>query len=288
MSTNEAKNGAPDGTRQGGSKSSRGKRGLVERLASVRMLLWVIGVLSGAMALATIVPQRAPADVYHHALGQLIGPLVARSALSDVYGAWWFIGGFALLAMSLLACSVRRGSRLLRRRKSIQRVSRVEVLARPHVLERRVELVASAAATRLREGLRNAGYAVGTAEAQEPAEGLAARRGLPTAWASVLIHIGMALVLIGAAYGRPHFFGPPLPGLGNRLPLLLMLTHSSRSLRMSALGHKQTFGDTPSNVRYWGLSGHPAPWAFMSAIGGKADIQRSLSRFRRLNVRFRG
>ena len=166
------------------------------------MLLWIIGVLSGAMALATLVPQRAPADVYHHALGQLIGPLVARSSLSDVYGAWWFIGGFALLAMSLLACSVRRGSRLLRRRKSIQRVSRVEVLARPHVLERHVELVASAAATRLREGLRNAGYVVGTAEAQEPAEGLAARRGLPTAWASVLIHIGMALVLIGAAYGR--------------------------------------------------------------------------------------
>jgi hypothetical protein len=26
---------------------------------------------------------------------------------------------------------------------------------------------------------------------------------------------------------------------------------------MSALGHKRTFSDTLSNVRYWGLSGHP-------------------------------
>jgi hypothetical protein len=26
--------------------------------------------------------------------------------------------------------------------------------------------------------------------------------------------------------------------------------------RVAALGQKQTFGDTPSNVRYWGQSGH--------------------------------
>jgi len=26
---------------------------------------------------------------------------------------------------------------------------------------------------------------------------------------------------------------------------------------MSALGQKRTFSDTLSNVRYWGLSGHP-------------------------------
>ncbi|MCJ7749718.1 MAG: cytochrome c biogenesis protein ResB, partial [Armatimonadetes bacterium] len=123
-------------------------------------------------------------------------------ALSDVYGAWWFIGGFALLAVSLLACSARRASQLLRRRESIRQVSRAEVLARPHVLERRVELEAAAAAARLREGLRNAGYALRGAEAQESAEGLTARRGLATAWVSVVIHVGMVLVLVGAAYGR--------------------------------------------------------------------------------------
>ncbi len=43
-----------------------------------------------------------------------------------------------------------------------------------------------------------------------------------------------------------------------------------------------------SSCPLWVKSGHPAPWPFMSAIGGKADIGEGLMRNRHLNVRFRG
>ncbi len=32
----------------------------------------------------------------------------------------------------------------------------------------------------------------------------------------------------------------------------------------SAMGQKQTFGETPSNVRYWGQSGHSSAAAIIS------------------------
>ncbi len=38
----------------------------------------------------------------------------------------------------------------------------------------------------------------------------------------------------------------------------------------------------------WVKSRHPTPWAFMSAIGGKADIREGLTNFRAANVRYWG
>ncbi len=179
------------------------KRGLVDRLSSVNLALWLLGILAVAMAVATIVPQRAPVEVYEHALGHLIGPLVFKSTLRDVYGAWWFIGAFALLALGLLACSVKRTGRLLRQVESSGAVSRSEVRARAHWSESRAALGAEEMAGALSEGLRRRGYAVKAAEAgKDGAQGFRARRGKVVVWGPVVVHIGMVIVLLGAAYGR--------------------------------------------------------------------------------------
>jgi hypothetical protein len=63
-------------------------------------------------------------------------------------------------------------------------------------------------------------------------------------------------------------------------------TARRRSIRLPARAFsRQT---TAAVCPLWVISGHPAPHPFMSAIGGEADIQRSLSGLCVLNVRFRG
>ncbi len=179
------------------------KPGFVDRLASVQLVLWLVAILAVAMAVATIIPQKATAEVYDHALGHFLGPLVFKSALRDVYGSWWFIGAFALLTLSLLACSVRRTGQLLRRQDGAAVVSRSKIEARPYWSEWRAALESEAAVAALSEGLRKGGYAVSSAQvAQNGAKGLTARRGPATMWAPVIVHIGLAIVLFGAAYGR--------------------------------------------------------------------------------------
>ncbi len=179
------------------------KPGLIDRLASVQLALWLVAILAVAMALATIIPQKASVEVYEHALGHFLGPLISKSALRDVYGAWWFIGAFALLALSLLACSVRRAGQLFRQHNRVSMVSRSEVEARPYWSEWRAALESEAAVAALSEGLRKGGYAVSSAQvAQNGAKGLTARRGPATAWGPVIVHIGLVIVLFGAAYGR--------------------------------------------------------------------------------------
>ncbi len=200
VSGNEAKGSSASRAPQ---EANRRKGGLVNRLASVHLLLWLVAILAAAMAVATVVPQKAPAEVYNHALGHLIGPLVYRSTLRDVYGAWWFIGGFGLVALSLLACSVRRAGQLLRGRGSATHVSRRDVAARPNRSEWRIAMEAGEAASALTKGLQKAGYLVQPAKAdQKKSRGLTARRGPAMAWGVVIMHVGMALVLLGAAYGR--------------------------------------------------------------------------------------
>lgn len=200
MSGNEVEATAGDGIPLDG--SSR-KSGLFSKLASVRLVLWLVGILAAAMAVATVVPQRAPEELYNHALGHLVGPLIHRSTLRDVYGSWWFIGAFAVLALSLLVCAARRAGRLLRASGTAAHVTKSTVLARPYHSEWRVALDTEAAAAALREGLRKAGYAVRSSAAPGgAASSLTARRGLATEWGTVLLHMGMALVLLGAAYGR--------------------------------------------------------------------------------------
>ncbi len=201
MSRNEAERSTALGGAHQQKKNSQ--VGLLDRLMSARLVLWLLGLLAIAMAIATIVPQNAQDAVYERAFGTVLGPLIARGTLRNIYGAWWFIGAFGLLAISLLACSVRRVGRLLWGTRDVAQVSRDAVLARPHRSEWRVDLGAETAVSALADGLQGRGYAVRRASTEETAAGgLTARRGLPAAWGTVLVHIGMVLVLLGAAYGR--------------------------------------------------------------------------------------
>lgn len=178
-------------------------RKVLDLLASVPFLLWMLGILTVAMALATIIPQRAPTEMYNHALGQLLGPLVAKSALHDVYGAWWFIGGFAALAAGLVVCTLRRLKRLLRVPDPASVVTEARVRGSACWGEWKIAQEADAVAAELKIGLPKRGYsALLSAPPPGNQRGLVARRGAAASWSSVAIHCGMVIVLLGAAYGR--------------------------------------------------------------------------------------
>jgi cytochrome c biogenesis protein len=174
--------------------------GIVERLASVGLTLWLLGILAAAMAAATIIPQKAPAVVYERAFGTLIGPLIAQTTLRDIFGAWWFIGAFALLAVNLAACSLQQSARLLRQnRRDPSEITPEQVMAKQQRARWPAACGLEEAISSLREALRKRGYAVKATSAQGQ---IAADRGRLRAWAPVLVHVGMILVLLGAAYGR--------------------------------------------------------------------------------------
>ncbi len=133
--------------------------GLVERLASVRLTLWLLAVLVIAMAVASFIPQNATPEAYLHVFGTLLGGLVAKTALRDIYNSWWFIGAFVLLALNLLACVVRRTGQLLRQEQQApERVTRQDTTARAHRGQWRVGSAVDATTESLATALRKRGY----------------------------------------------------------------------------------------------------------------------------------
>jgi cytochrome c biogenesis protein len=166
--------------------------------------MWVIGALTVAMAVATVIPQNAPEEAYLKAFGTLLGPPLFRSVLSHMYGSWQFIGLFGLLAVNLLACAIQRASRLLRQGADAPtKVTRALLSGRPQQARWRTTRTLEEAAGSLAVALRKSGYAVSEVSGEESGQrALVARRGRLTSWAPVLVHVGMALVLLGAAWGR--------------------------------------------------------------------------------------
>ncbi len=178
--------------------------GVVKRLASVRLTIWILALLGVAMAVATIIPQRAPTAVYERAFGTVFGSLIYKTTLHNIYGSWWFIGAFALLAVNLFACSLRQMERLRRQGKERSReVSLAEVRAREHQASWRLALAPEAAAAAVSSALHRQGYTVKEAASKDAKQhALVGKRGTLMEWAPFLVHVGMLLVLLGAAYGR--------------------------------------------------------------------------------------
>jgi cytochrome c biogenesis protein len=186
-----------------GGAASAPRRGLIAALTSSRLVLWLVGILALAMVVATLVPQNAPEEAYLRVFGTLLGPLIAKTTLRHIYSSWWFIGAFVLLAVSLVTCVLQRAARLLRQERAWPGpVTEQAITGGTHTRWRLPQGVREAA-DGLALALRNAGYAVAAA----PVDGagkraLVGRRGRLTAWAPIIVHAGLVVILLGAAWGR--------------------------------------------------------------------------------------
>ena len=173
-------------------------------LWSPDLTLWLIGILVVAMAVGTVIPQRESADAYRGLFGQVGGALLTRTSLTNVYGSWWFIAVFGLLAVNLAACLIQRASTLVRAERAAPRaLSAAQVRGQRVSAELPSKLALDRTVERLSQALRRRGYRVESAEAAEKgATALRARRGAIRAWGAVVVHIGMVVVLLGAGYGH--------------------------------------------------------------------------------------
>jgi cytochrome c biogenesis protein len=186
-----------------GGAASAPRRGLIAALTSLRLVLWLLGILALAMVVATLVPQNAPEEAYLKVFGTLLGPLIAKTTLRHIYSSWWFIGAFVLLAVSLVTCILQRAARLLWLERAWPGPVTEQAITGGTHTRWRLPQGAEEAADGLALALRNAGYAVAAA----PVDGagkraLVGRRGRLTPWAPIIVHAGLVVVLLGAAWGR--------------------------------------------------------------------------------------
>ncbi|MFN7229157.1 MAG: cytochrome c biogenesis protein ResB [Synechococcaceae cyanobacterium] len=167
------------------------------RLAIVLLLLIAVG-----SAIGTAIPQQESAEFYHQRydpapwLGLLGGTGVLRLQLDHVYASGWFLGLLAALGLALLLCSWRRQWPALQAGLRWSDYSSGRQLSKLSVAETASTPDPIAALDRLTGQLERSGWQV-----RRQADRLAARRGLVGRIGPLLVHAGMVVLMVGAAWG---------------------------------------------------------------------------------------
>jgi len=157
----------------------------------------VIAVTSGV---GTAIPQREPADLYHRLydpqpwLGLLNGDGVLALQLDHVYSSGWFLGLLAWLA--LLLCSWRRQWPALQAALRWIDYSTPRQLSKLSVAETLSTNSPKASLDQLAGLLQRQGWQI-----QRHDDRLAARKGLLGRVGPLLVHAGMVVLMLGAAWG---------------------------------------------------------------------------------------
>jgi hypothetical protein len=87
-------------------------RGYRTWLSSMAGAVWILVALAAMSFLGVMIGQKLPADAYVERYGQVFGTFIHRSGLSDIFTSWFFLLFAAVLAVSLVACSLGRLKRL--------------------------------------------------------------------------------------------------------------------------------------------------------------------------------
>ena len=173
--------------------------GWISDLRVAIMLLLVIAVTSGV---GTAIPQREPADLYHRLydpqpwLGLLNGDGVLALQLDHVYSSGWFLGLLAWLALALLLCSWRRQWPALQAALRWIDYSTPRQLSKLSVAETLSTNSPKASLDQLAGLLQRQGWQI-----QRHDDRLAARKGLLGRVGPLLVHAGMVVLMLGAAWG---------------------------------------------------------------------------------------
>jgi cytochrome c biogenesis protein len=173
--------------------------GWISDLRVAIVLLLVIAITSGV---GTAIPQREPADLYHRLydpqpwLGLLNGDGVLALQLDHVYSSGWFLGLLAWLALALLLCSWRRQWPALQAALRWIDYSTPRQLSKLSVAETLTTDTPKASLDQLAGLLQRQGWQI-----QRHDDRLAARKGLLGRVGPLLVHAGMVVLMLGAAWG---------------------------------------------------------------------------------------
>jgi len=175
---------------------------LIALLADLRLAIVLLAVIAVASGIGTAIPQQESDAFYLERYGQrpwlgwLDGHAVLGLQLDHVYSSTWFLALLAALAVALLLCSWRRQWPALqaalrwvdyRQPRQLSKLAVAETLHAP---------VPQTSLDALEQRLRQQGW-----QLRRQPQRLAARRGLIGRVGPLLVHAGMVLLMLGAAWG---------------------------------------------------------------------------------------
>ncbi|EDY37191.1 C-type cytochrome biogenesis protein [Cyanobium sp. PCC 7001] len=175
---------------------------LVGWIADLKLAIGLLVVIAAASAVGTLIPQQESASFYHKLydpqpwLGLLPGDAVLGLELDHVYSSRWFLALLAWLALSLVLCSWRRQWPALQAALRWVDYRTPRQLSKLTVAETLSCTDALADLERLDSRLRQRGWQVRRLD-----ERLAARRGVLGRVGPLLVHAGMVVLMLGAAWG---------------------------------------------------------------------------------------
>ena len=231
--------------------ASRALNRLAAWISDLRLAIGLLLVIAIASGIGTAIPQKEPEGLYHQLydqqpwLGVLRADAVLGLQLDHVYSSGWFLGLLAWLALSLLLCSWRRQWPALqaalrwidyRSPRQLSKLSLAETLPSG-------DGAASLAA--LEQVLRRRGW-----ELQCHDHRLAARKGVLGRVGPLLVHAGLVVLMLGAAWGvlggqRAEQFLAP----GRSLELIDSRGHSSLTLALDAFAVERDPAGRPEQFR---------------------------------------
>ena len=277
-------------------------------LSDLRTAILLLLLIAAASALGTILPQQEAPDLYLSRfnddpwLGLVNGSLMLGMQLDHIYSSAWFLSLLALLGLALTLCSWRRQWPALQAALRWVDYSRPRQLSKLALAETIACSDSSEALNHLATELRGKGWTV-----KQHADRLAARRGVIGRVGPLLVHTGLVLLLIGAAWGAlagqriERFLAP-----GRSLDLLdpagenrLSLTLNDFTIERDPAGRPEQFssdltlspsGDSQDKrtisvnhpLRYRGMTVYQADWSLATItvqIGRSPQLQLPLNTY---------
>ncbi|MCP9928037.1 cytochrome c biogenesis protein ResB [Cyanobium sp. CH-040] len=220
-------------------------------ISDLRLAIGLLVVIAIASGIGTVIPQLEPEGLYHQLydrqpwLGLLNGERVLALQLDHVYSSGWFLSLMAWLGLALLLCSWRRQWPALqaalrwidyRTPRQLSKLSVAQTLAAEDV---------DSCLARLEQLLRERGW-----EVQRHPDRLAARQGVLGRVGPLLVHAGLVVLLVGAAWGalggqRAEQFLAP----GRTLELIDSRGHSQLTLALDAFAVERDPAGRPEQFR---------------------------------------
>ena len=198
-------------------------------------LLILIAITSG---LGTLVPQKESEALYHRVydanpwLGLLNGDRILALQLDHVYSSSWFLALLAWLGLALILCSWRRQWPALQAALRWIDYRTPRQLSKLTLAETMACSDADASLSQLEQLLSSRGW-----QLQRHSDRLAARRGVSGRVGPLLVHAGLVVLMVGAAWGAlagqrlERFLAP-----GNVLELLNSRGQSQVSVTLEDFG----------------------------------------------------
>ena len=175
---------------------------LAALLSDLRLAIGLLVLIAVASGVGTAIPQQESAAFYHERydprpwLGLLRADGLLRLQLDHVYGSSWFLLLLALLGLALLLCSWRRQWPALQASLRWIDYRQPRQLSKLSVAETLTLADPAQGLDHLAQQLQARGWQV-----RRQPERLAARRGLAGKVGPLLVHAGMVVLMVGAAWG---------------------------------------------------------------------------------------